>query len=322
MRYISAVFGIMLVALMGLPGDAAASSQGKRVIHLTGPIQNPFINELARSFTETAEKHGMSVTVQGTPFDAALQARQIGDAIAQKYDMIAILAISEHGSIPPLTRAKRAGVPVILINTPIAPGHEDLYVSFVGEDHRILGELAGKGLRQALPGGGNVALITGSLAEGNAPLRVAGFKAEVAKQPNIKIVTVEDARWSTTLSERVAGQLFARYAARGGLDAIYAMADNQAAAVVKAAMAAGIPLGTGKGKLVVVSSNCMKPGIDFIKAGKMFSTATQMPTRSGTRSAEAVAAYFNGEKLEKNIILSMELITRENVDKFAKPCTF
>lgn len=322
MRYILTVIGIALAAMMGVAGDAGAGSQGKRVIHLTGPIQNPFINELARSFVETAKKHGMKVTVQGSPFDAALQARQIGDAIAQKYDLIAIVAISEHGSIPPLTRAKRAGIPVILLNTPIAPGHEDLYVSFVGEDHTILGELAGKGLRMALPGGGNVALITGSLAEGNAPLRVAGFKAEVAKQKNIKIVTVEDARWSTTLSERVAGQLFARYAARGGLAAIYAMADNQAAAVVKAAMAAGIPLGVGKGKLVVVSSNCMKPGIDFIRSGKMFSTATQMPTRSGTRGAEAVAAYFNGTKLDKNIILSMELITAENVEKFAAPCTF
>ena len=193
MRYISSIVGFVLVALMGVAGDAGAASQGKRVIHLTGPIQNPFINELARAFTETAKKHGMSVTVQGSPFDAALQARQIGDAIAQKYDMIAILAISEHASIPPLTRAKRAGIPVILLNTPIAPGNEDLYVSFVGEDHRILGELAGKGLRMALPDGGNVALITGSLAEGNAPLRVAGFKAEVAKQKNIKIVTVEDA---------------------------------------------------------------------------------------------------------------------------------
>ena len=322
MRFVAIIAGIICAALMGVPGEAAASSKGKRIIHLTGPIQNPFINEVARSFTATAKKHGMSVTVQGTPFDAALQAQQIDDAIAQKYDMIAILAISEHGSIPPLTRAKRAGVPVLLINSPIAPGNENLYVSFVGEDHRILGELAGKALIKALPNGGKVALVTGSLAEGNAPLRVAGFKAVVAKQSNIEIVAVEDAKWSTTLSERVAGQLFARYAARGGLDAIYAMADNQAAAVVKAAESAGIPLGLGKGKLVVVSSNCMKPGIDYIKAGKMYSTATQMPTRTGTESAKAVAAYFNGKKLPKNQILSMQLITRENVAEFEKPCTF
>ena len=80
MRYISALFATMIVALMSFPGDANAASQGKRIVHLTGPIQNPFINELARAFTETAKKHGMSVTVQGTPFDAALQALRSSDS--------------------------------------------------------------------------------------------------------------------------------------------------------------------------------------------------------------------------------------------------
>jgi ribose transport system substrate-binding protein len=324
MRLIAAICAVVLAAaaFVAGPGEALAGSKGKRVMHLTGPIQNPFINELARAFTETAKKHGMSVTVQGSPFDAALQAQQVNDAIAQKYDLIALVAMSEHGAIPPLLRAKRAGVPVVLVNSPVAPGHDELYVTFVGEEHSVLGQLTGRSLAKALPNGGKVALVTGALAEGVAPLRVAGFKAEIAKHPNIKIVAIEDAKWSTTLSERVAGQLFARYAARGGLDAIYAMADNQAAAVVKAAEAAGIPLGLGKGKLVVVSSNCMKPGIDYIKAGKMYSTATQMPSRTGRVSAEVIAAYFNGETMKKKNILKMELITRDNVARFEKPCTF
>lgn len=322
MRLIAAAVVAVVGALSLQPGDLAATPQGKRVMHLTGPIQNPFINELTRAFTETAERHGMKVTTQTTPFDAALQAQQIDDAIAQKVDLIAILPISEHGAVPPLVRAKRAGVPVILINSTITKGHEDLYVSFVGEDHSVLGSLAAKALSKALPDGGRVALVTGSLAEGVGVHRVAGFKKEIAKHPAIKIVAIEDAKWSTTLSERVAGQLFARYAATGGLDAIYAMADNQAAAVVKAAEAAGIALGTGKGKLVIVSSNCMKPGIDYIKAGKQYSTATQMPTRTGTAAANLVADYFNGKQLKKHNILSMELITRDNVAKFEKPCTF
>lgn len=322
MRFLAVIFWVLLAALMGSPGVADASPKGKRIMHLTGPIQNPFVNELARAFKETATKHGMSVTVQGSPFDPALQAQQIDDAIAQKFDMIAILPLSEHASIPPLTRAKRAGVPVFLINSPIAKGNDDLFFSFVGEDTRTLGEIAGRAVAKALPDGGKVALITGNLEESTAPDRAAAFKEMATKNPKIEIVAMEDGKWSMALSEKIAGQLFARFAARGGLAAIYAMADNQAAAVVKAAMAAGIPLGIGKGKLVVVSSNCMKPGIDFIRSGKMFSTATQMPTRSGTRGAEAVAAYFNGEKLDKNIILPMELITRENVDKFAAPCTF
>ena len=322
MRRVAVVIGIVLAASLGLPGEVAASPKGKRIIHLTGPVQNPFLNEVARSLTETAKKHGMSVTVQSTPYDAALQAQQIDDAIAQKYDMIAILSISEHGAVPPLIRAKRAGVPVLLVNSPIVPGHDDLYVSFVGEEQSVLGQLAGMAMAKALPDGGRIALVTGTLTDGTAPRRVAGFKAEIAKHPKIKIVAIEDAKWSTTLSERVAGQLFARYAATGGLDGIYAMADNQSAAVVKAAESAGIPLGTGKGKLVVISSNCMKPGIDYIKAGKQYSTATQMPTRTGRVSAEVIAAYFRGEKIKKKNILKMELITRENVAKFEKPCTF
>ena len=42
---------------------------------------------------------------------------------------------------------------------------------------------------------------------------------------------IERQKWQTGLSERIAGQLFARFAAQG-LDVIYGMADNQAAAIV------------------------------------------------------------------------------------------
>ena len=322
MRTILAILAVAVGLGVGQAAEVAATPQGKRVIHLTGPIQNPFINELVRSFDETAKKHGMKVTVQASPFDAALQAQQVDDAIAQKYDLIAILPLSEHGAVTPLIRAKRAAVPVILINSTIAADREDLYVSFVGEDHRELGRIAARAMSQALPSGGKIALITGSLAEGVAVHRVAGFKEQIAKRPDIEIMAIEDTKWNTALSEKTAGQLFARFAAQGGLDGIYAMADNMSAAVVNAAEASNIPLGIGKGKLAVVSSNCMKPGIDFIKAGKQYSTATQMPTRTGRAAAELVAAYFRGEKLKKHNILSMEMITRENVAKFERPCTF
>ena len=46
----------------------------------------------------------------------------------------------------------------------------------------------------------------------------------------VQIVAVEDAKWQTDLSERIAGQLFARYAAQGGLDVIYGMPDHQSLA--------------------------------------------------------------------------------------------
>src|SRR5690606_8483858 len=179
-------------------------------------------------------------------------------------------------------------------------------------------------LVQALQGrkGAKVAAITGSLAEGVAPRRMAGFKDVLAQHPDIELVAVEDAKWDTATSERIAGQLFARFAAQGGLDAVYGMADNIAHAAIRAAEAAGIPLGVDEGKTVVVSSNCMKFGVDHIRAGKQYSTATQMPTRTGKAAIDTVIAHFQGQEVPKNNELEVVVIKQDNLDEYADACTF
>jgi ribose transport system substrate-binding protein len=326
MRVLSFVIAVVLGVVAFQPHDAAADAKGKRVAHLTTAIAHPFIAQVTKSITERGKELGMEITTFSTPFDAALQAQQLDDAIAQKFDLIALLAASEQAIIPPMTRAKRAGVPVILVNTPAKEGVEDLYITFVGEDHTQLGRITGESMLKALEesgrDGGKIALVTGSLHEGVAPKRVAGFREAVAKNPKVEIVAVEDAKWDTATSERVAGQLFARFAARGGLDGMYGMADNQAVAIIQAAEAAGIKVGAGRGELIVLGSNCLKTGVAMIKAGKQYSTGTQIPTRTGVRSAEAIADYFNGKQLPKNIILPVETIDRGNIAKWEAACTF
>src|SRR5436309_3206617 len=52
-----------------------------------------------------------------------------------------------------------------------------------------------------------------------------------------------------------------RFATSGGLDAVYGMADNQAAAAIRAAEAAGIAVGGKQKQLVVVGGNCLKEGL-------------------------------------------------------------
>jgi ABC-type sugar transport system substrate-binding protein len=103
---------------------------------------------------------------------------------------------------------------------------------------------------------------------------------------------------------------------------MYGMVDSQAVAIIQAAEATGLMVGTGKGELIVLGSNCLKSGIDMIKAGKQYSTGTQIPTRTGLRSAEAIADHFAGKQLPKNIILPVETISRDNVAKWEAACTF
>jgi len=320
------LIALILFTCIGLPVTALASPQGKKVAFLATAPTHPFIAAVSKAFIEKANAAGLEVTTFNTPFDAALQSQQVDDAIARKFDIIAIIPAAEQAIVPALTRAKQAKMPVLIINSPPKEGAEELYISFVGEDHVELGRIAARGVLNALKEGGRdtakVALITGSLQEGVGPRRVAGFREVLKGYPKVEIVATEDAKWDTAASERIAGQLFARFAPRGGLDVIWGMADNQAVAAIRAAEAANIPLGTEKGKLIVVGSNCLKQGIEMIKAGKQYSTGIQIPSRTGNRAAELVADHFNGKSLPKQELLPVELVTKENVAKWEQPCSY
>jgi ribose transport system substrate-binding protein len=326
MRISRIALGVALAFGLLASSGASATSQGKKIAFLVTSPTHPFIAALSKTFIARANGFGMEVNTVSQHFDAAMQAQQVDDAIARKFDMLAIIAGSEQAIIPALVRAKQAGIPVLLINSPPRDGSEELYLSFVGEDHVQLGRITGEAVLQALKqggrDGGKVAMITGSLQEGVGPRRVVGFREALKANPKVEIVATEDAKWATDVSERIAGQLFARFAAQGGLDVIYGMADNQAAAVVQAAKSAGVPLGVEKGKLIVVGSNCLKQGIAGIKAGDQYSTATQIPTRTGNRAAELINDHFNGKTLQKKEILPVETVTKANVGKWEDACTY
>jgi len=198
-------------AFMASSAHAADESKGKKVLLLESFTAHPYVATTEKSFRERALSYGMEVTVQAAGLDAALQARQADDGIARKFDLIVIQPISEQGIVPVLTRAKQAGIPVIIVNNTPKDGTEELYVTFVGQDQNEMGRIAGRAALQALKdtgrGGGKVALITGALQQGPGPRRVAGFKEAVAANPKLEIAAVEDGRWDTATSERLAGQL-------------------------------------------------------------------------------------------------------------------
>jgi ABC-type sugar transport system substrate-binding protein len=214
---------------------------------------------------------------------------------------------------------------VIVNHTPKADT-EELYLTFVGQDQTEMGRLAGEAMLNALKNsgrtGGKVAMITGALQQGIAPRRVNGFREALKENPKVQIVAVEDARWDTATSERIAGQLYARFAATGGLDAVYGMADNQAVAAIRAAEAAGIAVGGSPSQLIVIGGNCLKEGLDAIKARKMQSTITQIPTELGVHAADIINDYFSGKKLPKEELLPITTVTKANLAQWEAPCTY
>jgi ABC-type sugar transport system substrate-binding protein len=324
--WLACAVGVSLNGLAMSAAHAGPESKGKKVAFLQTLATHPYVAATTKAFRGRAEALGMEVSFFTSMLDAALQAQQIDDAIARKFDLVVVVPTSEQAVVPALARAKQAGVPVVIVNNTPKADTEDLYLTFVGQDQTEMGRLAGEAMLKALKdsgrAGGKVAMITGALQQGIAPRRVAGFREAVKDDPKVQIVAVEDARWDTATSERIAGQLYARFAAGGGLDAVYGMADNQAVAAIRAAEAAGIAVGGNANQLVVVGGNCLKEGLDAIKAGKMQDTITQIPTELGVRAADVIDEYFGGRKLPKEVLLPITTVTKANVAQWEAPCTY
>lgn len=318
----------LLAAIIGIsPQRALADANGKRVALLVGPTQDAFIGTWSKTFAAGAEKAGMKVSTFSSPFDPALQVQQLDDAIAQKFDMILVQTISQKAVLPALQRAKTAKIPVVTIISQFPEGvASDLYITYVGENSGKLGELAAEALGNLLKASGRenakIAAITGSIAEGVGKLRMDGFERGLKKFPGVKLVVAEDVKWNPVAGEKAAGQIIARFAAQGGLDAMYGMNDVLANAVIQAASSAGVKVGTEKGSMIVVGGNCQAPGIKNFQAGKESGTVLMLPARAATMAVEEVKKIFEGKTVPKATFETHEIITRDNLAKYAADCSY
>ena len=322
-RSLTAVVALVMIGLM----TGGAGAQQKRVALLVGPTQDRFIGTWAKVFSDAAPAKGMAVTVFSSPWDPALQSQQIDEAVAQKYDALVVQTLSQKAVIPALIRAKNAKIPVITVIAQFRDNEaQDLYVTYVGEDSRTLGQRAGEALGQALTKAGRsnakVAALVGTLSEGTGSLRTEGFKAAVAKYPGLQIVVIEDVQWNPTKAEQAFGQIMARFGGTEGLDAVYGMNDVVANGAIQAAESAGVKLGPEKGSLIVVGGNCMSPGIKNIESGKQAATVLMLPHVSAKNAADTTADVLAGKKVARAVYETHEIITKENVANFAERCSY
>jgi ribose transport system substrate-binding protein len=329
------MFRVLLGSALLIGGVAAtthegqAAADGKRVAVFMGPTQDKYLGALSGSFQTNATGYGMKVTIYSSPFDPALQAQQIDDAIAQKFDLLVVQIISQRAIIPVLTRVKNAGIPVVLVVAPMVgneAGAQELYLTHVGYDDETFGRLIGEAMVKAQKDSGRskakIAILAGSMAEGKAPLREKAFRDAVAKNPGMEVVVTEDVKWNPAVGERAAGQLLARFAPQGGLDGFYGMNDVVANAAIQAAEAAGVKVGTASGNLIVVGGNCQAPGVKNIEAGKQAATLLMLPVEEGKLAAARVKDHFDGKKPEKITFLPTETITKANIAQHAQACSY
>ena len=327
-----AALAVSIAVAVAFAATALGSSQrkgaltGKKVGVIICTNQNPFCAAWANTVKSGLEKQGASVTVLSSVFDPAVDAQNMNRLIADKPDLIISVPASASAIVPSYIRAKAAGIPILGAIGRQSDAGAKLVTAEARTDDPALGKFAAmnivEGMKKAGYTKGNVIALTGTASQNNVTDRMASFKAYMKKFPQFKIVAIEDTNWDQATSAKVAQQLLSKYASKGGIQGAYGMADNMAIGIIQGAKQAGVPVGVAKKGLVVTGSNCLSVGIAAIKAGQEYGTATQAPQVEAALAVKVASQILNGAKPAKVSYVTEARITKANVAKFTKVCTF
>ncbi len=298
-------------------GDGADAVAGKDVYVVGAGDVNPWAKAHNHTIIDALEADGAKVTYLQDPYDVQKEVQNLNRAVSAKPDLIMLLAVDFRATVPALKRAQAAGIPVINMSDP--PGPTEPYIAAsVEADHAALGKAAAENIIEGLKKQGkttaNVIAITGTSSLEQVGVRMDAFKRQLATEPGYKLVAVEDGNWDQATTQKIAQQLFAKYAGQGGIQAAYGMADNQAAGIIQAAKQAGMKVG-GKDGLIVTGSNCYRIGLESIKAGEQYGTATQSPSEEAKFVVEQAKKVLAGEEIPKRQQARETRVTAANVDQ-------
>ena len=303
-------------------GSGSSTSLKGKTIALVGyGSSNPWGAYFNTVFAEQLASTGVKIN-DLTTMDPGTQVQKFNQAVAQKPDLIVLAILDTQAMVAPIKKAKAAGVPVLAVDGPTDPSVASDVMSVLSDNEKF-GEYAAQNIIEGLKGqgraSGNIIVLTGTKSMLVTQDRMKGFNKVMATAPQYNVIDEQDANWDPQLSGTIAQQLLAKHG-RNGVQAAYGMADYMALPIIQAAKQAGFPIG-GKDGLIVTSSNCFKAGIDSIKAGELYGTATEDPGTIAKQTADYAVRHLTGQKPPQTETVKEERVTAANVDQFAEQCS-
>jgi ribose transport system substrate-binding protein len=256
-------------------------------------MNNPWRLAQTASMKDEAAKLGWQLVYTDAAGSAAKQVADVNSMIAQGVDVIFLSPREEKPLIPAVMAAKKAGIPVFLIDRNVdqslaKPGVD--YVSFIGSDFVLEGKMAGEWLVKATGGKANILEIEGSTGSSPANDRKTGFDGVIKDHPDMHILASQTGNFNRDEGRKTAEALLQ---AHPEANVIYAHNDEMAIGAISAIEAAGKKPGKD---ILIVSIDGEKDGLQAIIDGKMGATVECNP-RFGPAAFKAAMDYAKGEKI-------------------------
>src|SRR5579883_2312240 len=197
-----------------------AAAMAKEAGKATRPLKAAFSNAGLQATwcaqgKQAAEYWGNLFNVEVTWFDGQLDAVKQRSAIdnmaSQKWDFVAIQAFGIGTLTAPVNKMIEAGIPVIDMDTLIAPLDQINVHSFLEPDNEWMGAAVTQALVDAIGGKGNMVMTQGALGHTGAQGRARGFESVVKKFPNIKVLDTTPADWDVAKTARIWETLLTKF---------------------------------------------------------------------------------------------------------------
>ena len=267
-------------------------------------MNNPFYKIINNEILKVVEKNNDTLITLDPELDVDKQNEQIYKFIDAKVDGIFINPIDFEQIEPALQAAKRANIPVIIIDAPVSD--ESLVNCTIVSDNYDAGVQCAKDMMERLDSA-NIVLLKHTTAK-SAKERIEGFLSVIDNNKKYKVINEAECDGQLEIAMPKMQEIIEE---TPDIDVVMALNDPSALGALAAleknnkndVMVYGID-GTPEIK-ALIGRNQMIVG-----------TVAQSPIKMGQIAVENMYNILNDKKIEKNIIIPISLINKENLFKY------
>jgi len=305
-----AAAGLVLSACAA-PADDGTADGAVEICYVTAAEAHPYVTPANEAFDAAAAEAGATVTRLSQEFDVQTGTEQLTTCVGRNPDGIVLWPLDPQAYIPGLIAAQDAGIPVVLINSPMDDEALPYVTSFTGPDVYEEGVLSADALNEALGGEGNVVIIAGQAGNGTTIGRTDGFTERLTELGSgIEVLQIVNADFDQQKALEASRDLITRFG--DDIDGVYANDDTMARGFIDAWAESGRSLDEIP---PIVGINGQKDAFESIKAGEFFATIVQSPVEDGKLALNTIVAAARGESVEARIGIPLTVVTIDNVNE-------
>ena len=291
----------------GIFDASAYKKAGPYVIGFSNAsVSNPWRVAMLHGIEAAAERHADKLErfiITDANDEPSKQAADVQDLIAQGVDILLISPATAEALDPVVRRAKRRGVPVVLVDRSVPT--EENFITFVTASDQALGRISAQWLTEKLNGQGKVVMLGGLAGASPAENRINAAMEVFDQFPELEVLETQYTSWSPANGKTIMSALIQKYGDE--IAGVWADSGLQGSGSIEAFLAAGykpgsIPPHTGGDFNAMyklsVQNDVPMVGIDY-------------PPAMGARAFEVLFDVLGGKGIPRRIEVNQQVVVSE-----------